>query len=242
MASTQFNLTATPRADDQKGKGAAGRLRATGVVPGIVYGTGIEPTAVTVDNRELYHALHTSAGRNVLIRLDVDGSEHLTVVKDLQTHVVRGDYLHVDFQAVSRDQLITAEIPVSLVNEDSPANTGGIVNLVLYTVPIRVRPLEVPDDFTLDLAGMTIGDVLRVEALTDQLPDGATFDVDEERTLVTINAPMSEEELDELAEGAGIEEDMAETELVGEEPAEGAAEDTAAGGEAEGAAEGDAAE
>lgn len=220
MASTQFNLTATTRSDDQKGKGAAGRLRKTGVVPGIVYGAGIDPTAITVDNRELYHALHTAAGRNVLVRLDLDGDEHLTVVKDLQTHVVRGDYLHVDFQAVSREQLITAEIPVHLDNEDSPRNAGGIVNHVLYTVPVRVKPLEVPGSFTLDLEGMAIGDVRRISDIAGQLPEGAAFDVDEERTLVTINAPMSEEALEELVEGAGIEEEVAEPELVGEEPVE----------------------
>lgn len=225
MASTQFNLSADVRT--ATGKGAAGRLRKTGVVPGIVYGAGVEPTAVQVDNRELYHALHTGAGRNVLIRLDVAGDEHLTIIKDLQRHVVRGDYLHVDFQAVSRDQMITAEIPVSLVNEESPRNAGGIINMVLYTVPVNVRPLEVPGAFTIDLEGMTIGDVLRVGDLADQLPEGAVFDIEDDRTLVTINAPMSEEALEELAEGAGIEE--MEPELVGEE-AEGAE-----GAEAEGA-------
>lgn len=219
MASKQFNLTATVRT--ATGKGDVGRLRRTGIVPGIVYGSGIEPTAVQVDNRELYHAMHTGAGRNVLIRLDVAGEEHLTIVKDMQRHVVRGDYLHVDFQAVSRDQMITAEITVDLVNEESPRNAGGIVNLVMYSVPVNVRPLEVPGNFTIDLEGMTIGDVLRVGDLSDQLPDGATFDIDDDRTLVTIFAPMSEEELDEMAEGAGMEEE--EPELVGEETAEGEA-------------------
>lgn len=215
MASTQYKLAATVRT--RKGKGAAGRLRKSGVVPGIVYGSGVDATAVTVDNRELYHALHTKAGRNVLVRLDVDGDEHLSIVKDLQTHVVRGDYMHVDFQAVSRDQLITAEIPITLVNEDSPRNAGGIINLVLYTVPVRVKPLEVPNDFTLDLDGMTIGDVRRVDDVLDQLPGDATFDLEHDRTLVTITAPMSEEELESMAEGAGIEEEEAEPELVGEE-------------------------
>lgn len=218
MASTQFNLTANART--ATGKGAAGRLRKTGVVPGIVYGAGVDPTPIQVDNRELYHALHTGAGRNVLIRLDVEGEEHLTIIKDLQRHVVRGDYLHVDFQAVSRDQMITAEIPVDLVNEESPRNAGGIINLVLYTVPVNVRPLEVPGHFTVDLEGMTIGDVLRVGDLADQLPDGAVFDIEDDRTLLTINAPMSEEALEALEEGAGIEE--AEPELVGDEDAEAA--------------------
>jgi hypothetical protein len=141
-----------------------------------------------------------------------------------------GDVMHVDFQAVSRDQQITAEIPVHLANEEDPRQNGGIVNLVLYTVPLRVRPLEVPQEFVLDLAGTEIGDVRRMSDLADQLPEGAEFELEDDVTIVTITAPMSEEELDELAEGAGIEEDEAEPELVaeGDEPAEG--EDQAEGG------------
>lgn len=219
MASKQFDLEATARTSH--GKGAAGRLRKTGRVPGIMYGHGVEPTSLDVDSLQLYHALHTDAGRNVLIRLEVEGDTHLSIVKDLQRHAVRGDVMHVDFQAVSADQQITAEIPVSLTNEDDPRNAGGIVNLVLYTVPVRVTPLEVPQEFVLDLTGLEIGDVLRVADLVDQLPESAEFDFDEDRTVVTITAPMSEEELEELAEGAGIEEDEAEPTVVGEDELEG---------------------
>ncbi|MBY5161932.1 50S ribosomal protein L25 [Salsipaludibacter albus] len=230
MASKQIELTASTRT--KHGKGASGRLRKTGRVPGIVYGHGVEPTALDVDALQLYHALHTDAGRNVLIRLEVEGETHLSIVKDLQRHAVRGDVMHVDFQAVSRDQQITAEIPVHLANEEDPRQNGGIINLVLYTVPLRVRPLEVPQEFVLDLAGTEIGDVRRMSDLADQLPEGAEFELEDDVTIVTITAPMSEEELDELAEGAGIEEDQAEPELVaeGDEPAEG-------GDEAEGGAD-----
>lgn len=215
MAAKLFDLTANARTEH--GKGASGRLRKTGRVPGIMYGHGVDPTSLDVDSLELYHAMHTDAGRNVLIRLDVSGETHLSIVKDLQRHPVRGDIEHVDFQAVSRDQQIVAEVPVQLDNEDDPRSNGGIINHVLYTVPISVTPLEVPQDFRLDLMGLEIGDVLRVADLADQLPDSATFDIEEERTVVTINAPMSEEALDEAAAEAGIEEDAAEPALVGEE-------------------------
>ncbi len=245
MASKQFDLTASLRT--KHGKGASGRLRRTGRVPGIVYGHGVEPTALDVDSLELYHAMHTDAARNVLIRLDVDGETHLSIVKDLQRHAVRGDIMHVDFQAVSRDQKIIAEIPVHLRNEDDPRSNGGIINHVLYTVPLSVKPLEVPQEFTLDLTGMEIGDVLRVADLAAQLPEDAVFEIEEDRTIVTINAPITEEELDEMAEGAGIEEDEAMPTLVGEdgEPVEGEADADAdaeggANAPAAGAAAGDA--
>lgn len=225
---TQVQMQGAPRAEI--GKSATGRLRQTGRTPAIVYGRGVEPTSVHVDALELYHALHTEAGLNVLVRLEVEGEEHLTIVREIQRHPVRGDVLHVDFQAVDRNQLIPADIPVRLQNEDSPRETGGVVNLILHTVPIHVTPLEVPSEFVLDLDGMTIGDVQRVEDLATQLPEGATFDIEEERTVVTINAPMAEIVSEES-------EEEAEELLEGEEAAEGEAGEEA--GDAGAADEGD---
>lgn len=224
MATKQIPLSVTRR--DDTGKGAASRIRLTGKIPAIVYGYQVDPTPVAVDVRELYHTLHTDAGRNVLIRLDLDGETHLAIARDLQTHPVRGDYLHVDLIAVDKDVPITVEIPVHLVDEDDTADDGGVVNQILYTVPIVVRPLETPNAFELSLAGLAIGDVLRVEDLAGQLPAGAAFDIEPERTVVTINAPISEEELEALEESAGIEED--EPEAVAEEGGEDAPDEDAA--------------
>lgn len=228
---TQIQMQAESRTE--LGKSATGRLRKTGRTPAIVYGRGVEPTSLHVDALELYHALHTEAGLNVLVRLEVEGEEHLTIVREIQRHPVRGDVQHVDFQAVDRNQLIPADIPVRLQNEDSPRETGGVVNLILHTVPIHVTPLEVPSEFVLDLDGMTVGDVLRVEDLRTQLPDAATFDIEEERTVVTINAPMAE-----IVES--VSEDEGEEGLLeGEEAAEGEGGEEATGDAAEGDADGE---
>lgn len=206
--SDQVNLSAETRT--QQGKGASGRLRRQGRVPGILYGYQVEPTALSVDARELYHALHTEAGSNALIRLELEGETHLTVARDMQRHPVKGETLHVDFLAVDRDSQISVEIPVLLTGEDETAEDGGIVNLILYTVPILVKPLDVPNQLELSVAGLGIGDVLRVEDLRGQLPEGADFDIEVERTVVTINAPMSEEALEALEEDAGVEQDAPE--------------------------------
>lgn len=210
--SNQIKLTTEPR--DKQGKGASGRLRREGRVPAIVYGYQVEPTPVSVDALELYHTLHTEAGRNALIRLDLDGDIHLAVARDLQTHPVRGDYVHVDLLAVNKDVPITVEVPVHLTEEDDVADDGGVLNQILYTVPILVRPLDTPNSLELSVEGMEIGDVRRVEDLRDVLPAGAEFDIDPERTVITMNAPISEQELEALEESAGIEED--EPEVIGE--------------------------
>jgi large subunit ribosomal protein L25 len=221
--SDQLRLIAEPRTE--LGKGATGRLRRTGRVPGIVYGYQVEPTPVHVDALALYHALHTEAGSNALIRLEFGGETHLTVARDMQRHPVKGRTQHVDFLAVNKDVQISVEVPVHLTDEDELTDDSGVVNQILYTVPVLVKPLDVPNYFELSLEGLEIGDVKRVEDLSDLLPAGAEFDIESDRTVVTINAPMSEEALEALEESAGIETE--EPELIGEESDEEPADDTA---------------
>lgn len=220
----QIRLEANRR--ERSSKGAVKQLRRDGRVPGIMYGYRVDPTPVDVDALELYHALHTEAGLNALLLLDIDGDgdePHLTVARDLQRHPVRRDMLHVDFLAVDKDSPISVEVPVHTINEEESADDQGVLNQILYTVPIQVRPLDVPNYFELDLTGMAINDVLRVEDLADQLPAGAEFDIELERTVLTVNAPISEEELEALEEEAGQEAE--EPEVIGEEaPEEEAAE------------------
>jgi len=216
MPDDQLQLTAEPRSE--LGRGATGRLRRPGRVPAIVYGYRVEPTPVHVEALELYHALHTEAGTNALIRLEFNGETHLTVARDLQRHPVKGRTQHVDFLAVDKDVQISVEVPVHLTGEDDLADDNGVVNQILYTVAVLVKPLDVPNYFELSLEGLEIGDVKRVEDLSEQLPEGADFDIEPDRTVVTINAPMSEEALEALEEGAGIEAE--EPELIGEEPEE----------------------
>lgn len=181
--SKQAELSAAVRTD--LGKGPTGRLRKTGRVPGVMYGHEVEPTAVDVDALELYHVLHTEAGRNVMIRLEVAGKTHLTIARELQRHPVMSQITHLDFLAVSKDVPIVVEVRVSI--EGEPSDAEGVVQQVLNTVPILVKPLEVPNELTLSVEGLSIGNVLRVSDLT--LPAGATADIDANRTIVTINAP-----------------------------------------------------
>ena len=214
--SDQIRLSAEPRTE--LGKGATGRLRRTGRVPGIVYGYEVEPTPVHVDALELYHALHTEAGSNALIRLEFDGDTHLTVARDMQRHPIKNQTLHVDFLAVNKDVQISVEVPVHLTGEEELGDNDGVLNQILYTVPVLVKPLDVPNYLELSVEGLEIGDVKRVEDLAAALPEGAEFDIEPERTVVTINAPISEEALEAMEEQAGVETD--EPEVIGGATAE----------------------
>jgi large subunit ribosomal protein L25 len=218
--SNQIELAVAPRA--HTGKGAAGRARREGLVPGVLYGYETEPAAVSVNALELYHALHTAAGTNVLLRVDFDGEEHLCVARDIQRHAVRGDVQHLDLLAVDKNATIVVDVPVHLIDE--PADLEGVVNQILTTVPINVPPLLTPNSIELSIAGMTIGDVKRVEDLRGTLPEGANFDIDPDRTIVTVNPPDILEEPEEESDLLGLEgedpgEDAPAAEGEGDAPA-----------------------
>lgn len=200
----QVKLEIEPRSDT--GKGAAGRLRKTGRVPGVMYGYEVDPTAVSIDALDLYHVLHTRAGSNVLLTVALDGDDKLCVARDIQRHPVRGNVTHIDLLSVDKNAQITVDIPVSI---EGAVEGAGVVNQVLGAVPINVAPLETPNSFTLNVDGLEIGDTLRVEELADQLPEGATFDVDPDRTVVTVNPP-------EILEVDTDDEDTALDEFAGE--------------------------
>lgn len=200
-------VTLAVRSRPGSGKGEARSLRRQGRIPAIAYGTGLDATPVSVDARELYHALHTDAGGNAIIQMDIDGDTHLTLAREIYRHPVRREILHVDFVAVSKDVKVTVEVAVHLVGEAPGQEEGGIVDQIRFTLPVEVLPLEVPEYLELDISDMQIGDVKRVADL--QTPDGVTVLDDPEYSLVTLNQPQQEEEGEEV-----------ETELIGEDGVE----------------------
>jgi len=218
------------------GSASSGRLRTEGRIPAVVYGHGIDPISVSVARRELRAALHTEAGHNALINLQVDGGSHLTIVKELQRHPVRNEVTHVDFLVINRDEVLTVDVPIVLEGEAAAvAGEGGTIDQQMFTLSIQAKPGSIPNELTLDISGMTIGDALRVSDLT--LPAGVETSVDPEEAVVTAaitRATIEAEELEEAeaegaeaAEGAEGEVDTTEQEgTVGEteETAEAAGE------------------
>lgn len=214
----QVQLDAQPR--DETGSGVSRRLRARGRIPAVVYGSGVESRPLHVDSLDLYHALHTPAGLNALINLQVDGDVHLTLARELQRHPVRGDLYHVDFVALDPEERIRVEIPVRLHGAEKVA-APGVVTQILHSVPILVRPMDIPDGFDLEVGDMVMGDVQRVSDI--DLPADGEFDIEIDRTVVTVSAPteIEEEEEEEVpAALADLMEGFEGEELTEEELAE----------------------
>ena len=188
---------------DDTGKGSARRARANGRVPAIVYGQGMDPVAIEVDRREFVTALHTDAGMNVLLNIDVDGSTTTALTRELQTDPVRGTLLHADFIQVDLKQEVEVEVPVHLVGEAPGAKEGGVLENPLFTLHVRCLPTDVPESIDADISGLQIGDALRVS----ELSEGRSFHIlnDPEAVVASVAAPISEEQLEAMVAEAGAE-------------------------------------
>lgn len=181
---SEVSLVAKP--GREPGSRASGRLRAVGQVPAVVYGHGITPLPVSVDWRALRAALTTDAGTNALINLEVGGDQHLTVVRDMQRHPIRHDVLHVDFQVVSRDEVISMDVPLVLTgeNETIEKTDGATIEQQLHQLTIKSKPGAIPNEIPVDISGLEIGATIRVGDLT--LPSGVDTDVDPDETVVSV--------------------------------------------------------
>lgn len=219
---------------DDTGKGGARRSRSGGKVPAVVYGHGMEPLAIEVDRREFVTALHTDAGMNVLLDLDIDGDNTLALTKELQRDPVKGTLLHADFVKIDRTQEVEVEVPVHLVGSAPGVAEGGVLEHPTSQLHVRCLATEVPQSIDADISGLAIGDALRVS----DLREGRSYTIlNDERTVVaSVTQPISEEELEALEAEAGVVQELSDEELEAAAEAEGGAE----GEGEEGAEEGEA--
>lgn len=179
------------------GSRAANRLRASGKIPGVLYGHGTDPLPIAVDARSLRAALSGEAGLNALLSLELGGKVQLAMAKDIQRDNVRGVVSHVDFLIVGRDEVITADVPVNLVGEADEVHRGdGLIEQQLFHLTIHAKPADLPNAVDVDITDMQIGDTIRVDDL--ELPAGSSTDLDGETPVVIAVPPR----VAEAAEGA----------------------------------------
>jgi large subunit ribosomal protein L25 len=187
------------------GSRAVRRLRRAGKVPGVIYGHGTEPLPVAVGARELRAALNGEAGANQLLSLSTGSDTYLTLARDLQRHPVAQTVTHVDFVIVRRDEVISADVPITLVGEATEVHHGdGLVEQQMFTLAINALPSNIPAGIEADISELTIGGQVRVSDLV--LPEGVTTDVDHD-TAVAIGQPprVVVEEEEEAVEGEAEE-------------------------------------
>ncbi|GGC99992.1 50S ribosomal protein L25 [Tersicoccus solisilvae] len=209
-------LPAQPRTEF--GKGAARRIRANNQIPAVIYSNGTEPLHVTLPGHQTMLVVRTV---NALLEIDVQGENHLTLVKDVQRNPVTQLIEHVDLQGVRRGEKVTVDVLVHVVGEQSDPN--AYVNLDQNSISVEADATAIPESFEADITGREIGDHLYVSDLA--LPAGVTLVTDPETLLVNIAEPAvqdlgEEPEAEEAAEGEAADGESAEAEATEDESAE----------------------
>src|SRR5215203_4624907 len=207
---------------EERGKNAARRLRASGMVPAVLYGGGSEAggtMALAVPDKVVDYTLQ-HLGDNALYELDLGSGGSTARIVDVQRDPVSGRLVHVDFAPVNMRERIEVTVPLHVVGESPGAEEGGVLQQVAYEVQIETLPGDIPQELNLDVTSLGMNENLTLADLT--LPDGITLVSDPEEVAATVTAPteITEEDL----EAAGVvEEEPEEGEPVeGEEPGEGA--------------------
>jgi large subunit ribosomal protein L25 len=188
----QVTLRAQPRA--VLGTRPSRRLRRQGMVPATIYGKTTDTQSIALDSRDLYTALHTDAGLNALLNVEIeDGDKVLAVAREVQRHPVRGDVIHLDLIQISLDETIAAEVSVEYVGTPiGVKEDGGFVEAISTTVNIEALPTAIPDSIVVDIEALHTGDTLKVSDLPSI--EGVEYTDDADRPLVTVLLPRIEEE------------------------------------------------
>jgi large subunit ribosomal protein L25 len=197
-----------------------GALRRQGKLPCVIYGHNTEPTPIFLDQREAQRAL-VGLSPSSLVIIELDGKQHSTLVRQKQRNFIRGDLLHIDFQAVSLTTNIKSKVAITYQGI-APAveEFNGVVVTGPSELNVEGLPQELPDRITIDISSLSqIGDAIYVRDV--KVSDNVTILDDPDEILVNITAMKEEmvvEEAPALEEGEpeviekGKREDEAEEE------------------------------
>jgi large subunit ribosomal protein L25 len=229
MTTPEIKGSVRPRA----GKGAARQSRRDGLVPAVIYGDGQPPTPIAVDTKELGLAISKGRFGATLFDINLDGTKHRVIPRDVQLHPVKDTPVHVDFQRVGVKSRIRVAVPTRFINEAaSPGlKRGGILNVVRHVVEVTCPASAIPAEFVFDLTGLEIGRSIHISAT--QMPEGVRPTiVGRDFTVATIAGAVSEE----AEKTAGAEGEAAAPAAAGDAKAAAPAGKGAAAPAAKGAA------
>jgi len=158
-----------------QGSGASRRLRRSGKVPGIVYGSASDATPIEMDHNPLYHSLRVEAFHSSILDMEIDGKPEKVLLRDVQWHAYKPQVMHVDFQRIAADQKIHMKVPLHYTNQElSPAvkMLGAIVSHVQTEIEVSCLPSQLPEFIEVDLSNLAAGHPLHVSDVV--FPEGVT--------------------------------------------------------------------
>ena len=196
------------------GKNVNRRIRKAGSIPAVIYGPGKESIPLLVNPGDLTRIMHSDSGQNTIFIVNVDGSPHANaMIKDYQLDPVKGNLIHIDFQAVSLTEKIRANVGIQ-VTGNSPAVKDFNAVLVngLTELEVESFPQDLPERVVIDISTLIkIGDGLYVRDIV--LSDKVEVLSGPEEMIILATAPKIEVEEVVTPEEAVVEE-AAEPEVI----------------------------
>jgi len=211
MAVESINIKLETR--EETGKNEAKKLRKKGYLPAIFYGPGCKesvPVMVRID--DILPHLHSSHWKTLIFNVTFpDGKEEMAMIRDYQRDPLTRQILHLDFYQILKGHKIMVAVPLVLTNKEDclGVKKGGVLIQSLHEIEMEVLPNEIPDEIYIDVAGLDIGDGIRVSDI--KMPESATLYVDPEETIVQV----VESSAMEAEAAAGEEEAPREVEVIG---------------------------
>jgi len=157
----------------KQGTGASRRLRISGRTPGIVYGGATEPKLIELDHNALWHALKKEAYHSSILSMDIAGTEHKVLLRDVQVHPYKQLILHVDFQRVDAKTRLHMKVPLHFSGDDQSEaikSEGCIANHVLSELDVFCLPADLPEFIEVDLSGLQKGSSVHLSDI--RIPKG----------------------------------------------------------------------
>ncbi|MDD7732908.1 MAG: 50S ribosomal protein L25 [Firmicutes bacterium] len=206
---------------DAIGSNRVNKLRNQGIIPAVVYHRGEETESVQVNERE-FNKVFSKAGTSTLVDLNTEEGPMTVLIKEVQNHPVRGNIIHIDFQAVNMNETINVTVPVILRGRDEIRVQPSVLLQFIDEISVTCLPGDIPQTAEADVENMQIGDTLTVADLDIAGNDKLTLEFELDEPLCSLNQPEEEvlpEEGEEEAEvsAADVPEIGDEDEEEGEE-------------------------
>lgn len=135
------------------GKNKVDKIRDKDMVPGVLYGKGEDTKHVQVDRR-MFEKVYKSAGMSTLIDLELDGEVAPVLIKEVQMHPFKNEYLHVDFQQLNMDETVKLTLPITLVGRENIQHQPSVLVQQLDEIEIECLPKDIPEDIVVDVSNI----------------------------------------------------------------------------------------
>ncbi len=185
--------------DPAKNKGTGSRvsrrLRAKGLVPGVIYGHKQAVVPISLTRDDVWRLMKIPGH---LTELEIGGTHETVLIREVQWDHLGKEIIHLDFARVSAEEMIETEVSLELKGVASGIASGGILEHLVHSVRIKCRAGAIPASIKVDVSHLDVDQGIHVRELT--LPPDVTVDADPELLLVHVVVRGTQEEVTEAAE------------------------------------------